>query len=162
MDQSGAKMARLTAGVASKSAKMRKLAEAGYSRGEIAKFLDTRYQFVRNVLLAEEARKAKESVAVARAAPEPREESPYRSRKVRIESGGCLTLPGHVLEDAGFKEGDVLVASVEDGEVRLRTMSAALRRAQEIVRQYVPEGVSLVDELLEDRRREAEQEERNG
>jgi hypothetical protein len=35
-------------------------------------------------------------------------------------------------------------------------------RAQALVRQFVPEGVSLVDELLEDRRREVEQERQDG
>ena len=42
------------------------------------------------------------------------------------------------------------------------TIQAAVRRAQDMLRQLVPEGVSLVDELIEDRRREVEEEERNG
>lgn len=33
-----------------------------------------------------------------------------------------------------------------------------MKRAQAIIRQFVPEGVSLVDELIEERRREAERE----
>ncbi len=36
---------------------------------------------------------------------------------------------------------------------------AAIRRAQERVKRYVPEGVSLVDELIEDRCWEAAKEE---
>jgi hypothetical protein len=61
----------------------------------------------------------------------------------------------------GLQEGDKLIASLEDGEVRLSTIPAAIRRVQALVRQFVPEGVSLVDELLEDRRREVEREQQS-
>lgn len=37
----------------SKSAKIKHLSKKGYSRSEIAKILDIRYQFVRNVLIAQ-------------------------------------------------------------------------------------------------------------
>ena len=45
-----------------------------------------------------------------------------------------------------------------DGEVRITTRQARMRRAQELVRRYIPEGVSLVDELIAERRAEAERE----
>ena len=54
------------------------------------------------------------------------------------------------------EEGDTLVATIdEDGIVRLASASAAIRMAQRIVCAAVPAGVSLVDSLIEDRRREA-------
>ena len=37
-------------------------------------------------------------------------------------------------------------------------LTPAIARAQAILRRYVPEGVSLADELIADRRREAERE----
>lgn len=40
-------------------------------------------------------------------------------------------------------------------------MSRAIRRAQEIVRRYVPQDRSLVDELIRERRAEARNEERS-
>ncbi len=43
---------------------------------------------------------------------------------------------------------------LEDGELRITTLEQAVRRAQKLVRRYVPEGHSLADELLEDRRQE--------
>jgi bifunctional DNA-binding transcriptional regulator/antitoxin component of YhaV-PrlF toxin-antitoxin module len=61
-------------------------------------------------------------------------------------------------EALGLKDGDVLFARLEAGEIKLLTPEAAMRRAQAIVRSFVPEGVSLVDELIADRRREAAQE----
>jgi vacuolar-type H+-ATPase subunit H len=37
----------------------------------------------------------------------------------------------------------------------MRSLDAAIKRAQEIVRKYVPEGISLADELIRERREEA-------
>jgi hypothetical protein len=42
----------------------------------------------------------------------------------------------------------------EDG-IEILSRRAALKRAHSIARQFVPEGVSLVDELIAERRREA-------
>ena len=56
-----------------------------------------------------------------------------------------------------FKEGQNIEVARERNSFRV-SLSAAERisRAQAIVRKYVPEGVSLVDELIADRRREAD------
>ena len=78
--------------------------------------------------------------------------------KVRVDSDLCIVVPSTLSEALGLKAGDVLFARVENGEIHLLTPAAAARRAQAIVREFVPEGVSLVDELLEDRRREVEAE----
>ena len=63
MELNRQRMRRLTEGLASKSDKMRALAKAGYERADIARFLGTRYQFVRNVLVHDEARNAKQAAA---------------------------------------------------------------------------------------------------
>jgi hypothetical protein len=47
------------------------------------------------------------------------------------------------------------VLDVVDGALRVRTMEQVIKEVQASVRQYVPEGVSLVDELIADRRAEA-------
>ncbi len=44
---------------------------------------------------------------------------------------------------------------IADGELRVRSLKAAVERAQALVRRYVPAGDSLVDELIRDRRSEA-------
>jgi hypothetical protein len=54
--------------------------------------------------------------------------------------------------------GDVLDLRVKDGELRIATMQSLLRRAQEWVRQIVPPGVSLADELSAERREAAKYE----
>lgn len=74
----------------------------------------------------------------------------------RIE-GGKIQIPPQVLEKGEFAEGQVVEIEVEKKSLRV-SLSAAerIKRAQKKIRKYVPEGVSLVDELIADRRREAE------
>ena len=153
------KMARLTKGLPSKSEKMRTLAKAGYSRADIARYLGTNYQFVRNVLVREEARaSAKDATTAVRAEQGPNSGRTANPNRIRLGADGQLTLPAEARTALGLKDGDTLVLSLDDGEIRLMTIATAVRKAQAIVRQYVPEGVSLVDELLEDRRREVARE----
>ena len=150
------RMRQLTQGLSSKSEKMRVLSRAGYERADIARFLGTRYQFVRNVLVREEERNEARAVATS--------EEGARSAPMRLRLGpdGRIVIPAPFREALGLSEGDTLIGSVSDGELHLLTRQAAVRRAQAIVRQFVPEGVSLVDELLEDRRREVEREQQDG
>jgi len=78
--------------------------------------------------------------------------------KIRVSADGSVVMPATLSEALGLKEGDVVFAQAHDGEIHLLTPKAAVRRAQAIVSRFVPEGVSLVDELIEDRRREVEAE----
>lgn len=151
------RMGQLTEGLPSKSEKMRALARAGYERKAIARFLGTRYQFVRNVLVQDEARHAKKAAEAAMSG-----DAELAPAKLRLGPDGRVVIPAAFREALGLSEGDTLVASIDNGELNLLTRRAAVRRAQAIVRQFVPEGVSLVDELIEDRRREVEREEQNG
>lgn len=75
----------------------------------------------------------------------------------RIEADGKIQLPPQILEELDFETGQDVALKVEEKSLRV-SLSAAerIRRAQEIVRKYIPEGTSLVDEFIEDRRREAE------
>jgi hypothetical protein len=47
---------------------------------------------------------------------------------------------------------------LEGNELRIFTHKEGLRRAQELVKSFVPERVSLVDDLIAERRREAAKE----
>jgi AbrB family looped-hinge helix DNA binding protein len=154
-------MGRITEGLSSKSEKMRVLSKAGYSRGDIARYLGTSYQFVRNVLLREEERTRR--TQAPRLTPEPPSgERGASDRKIHLGPDGQINIPTALRQAVGLKEGDALFIEAEAGELRLLTVPAAVRKAQAIVRQFVPAGVSLVDELLEDRRREVERERDNG
>jgi AbrB family looped-hinge helix DNA binding protein len=78
--------------------------------------------------------------------------------RVRLCEGGRVVIPAEVRKELGLKVGDQLLLRVEDNEMRLFSVLEGIRRAQEIVRRYVPEGVSLADELIAERRAEAERE----
>lgn len=74
-----------------------------------------------------------------------------------IEADGKIQLPPQVLEQLDFATGQAVELEVEKKSLRVSlTRAERLKRAQALVRKYVPEGVPLVDELIEDRRREAE------
>ncbi|MEX2128593.1 MAG: AbrB/MazE/SpoVT family DNA-binding domain-containing protein [Xanthobacteraceae bacterium] len=145
----------------SKSQRMRELAAAGMSRADIARKLGVRYQFVRNVLEKDRARKEKASAAGG-FSDRPQAELGDLSAKLKLGPDGRIVIPAAFREALGLGERDTLFARIENGEIHLLTAKAVMRRANSIVRQFVPEGVSLVDELLEDRRREVEREKENG
>lgn len=78
--------------------------------------------------------------------------------KTTMGEGGRVVIPAEFRKSMGIKPGDEIIVSLEDGEVRISTLAQVIKRAQELVRMYVPDDVSLVDELIEERRREAARE----
>ena len=80
--------------------------------------------------------------------------------KTKLGKGGRVVIPAEYRKRLGIEPGDEIIVSFKDGEIKITTVREAVRRAQEIVRRFVPEGVSLVDELIQERRREAARESR--
>jgi AbrB family looped-hinge helix DNA binding protein len=78
------------------------------------------------------------------------------ARPVKIIEGGKLVIPAAMRRQLGLANGDTVLVGVEEGELRIRSIAKAVERAQAIVRRHVPRGVSLADELIEDRRGEVE------
>jgi AbrB family looped-hinge helix DNA binding protein len=81
-----------------------------------------------------------------------------RPTRVTIGPGGRMVIPAALRKSLGVEDGDQVVVDLKDGDLRIRSLDAVTERAQALVRQYVPDDVSLVDELLEDRRAEAARE----
>jgi AbrB family looped-hinge helix DNA binding protein len=138
------------------SDKIRALDLAGFARADIARFLEKRYSHVRNVLEAESPRR---NIGMAEASHpgslfEPHPQCVSKSR-IQIGAGGRIVIPAEMRATMGVGEGDLLSARIVDDELRLLSQDAAIRRAQALVRQYIPAGVNLVDELIEERRLEA-------
>jgi AbrB family looped-hinge helix DNA binding protein len=77
---------------------------------------------------------------------------------MKMSEGGRVVIPAEIRKALGLKDGDTVLWEMIDGEARLTTKLQRMRKAQELVRQYVPESVSLVDELIAERRAEAERE----
>lgn len=82
---------------------------------------------------------------------------PVRSK---VGPGGRVVIPAAFREAAGMGEGADVMILLDGQEVKLITPEAALTLMRERVAKLVPAGVSLVDELLADRRAEVESEER--
>ena len=79
--------------------------------------------------------------------------------KTRVEAGGRIVLPAKFRKQSGIKPGDIVALEwKEPGVLTVLTFDVIMRQVQESVRQHVPEGVSLVDELIAERREEAARE----
>lgn len=82
-----------------------------------------------------------------------------KTNKVKVDSGHRIAIPAEFREAMGAKPGDLVLVTIEEpGTLRVRTFDALIRQTQAWARQYVPEGVSVVDELIAERRAEAARE----
>ena len=80
-------------------------------------------------------------------------------RRARINQQGRIVIPAECRAAAGLKPGDeLLIETVGEGELRLRTKEQAIKEAQAIVARYLPKGRDLVQELIDERRAEAARE----
>ena len=79
--------------------------------------------------------------------------------KAKIGPNGRIVIPAACRKALGVGPGDEVLMRLEDGELRLYTQAHAIRRIQALAKKYVPAGVSIVDELLADRRQEVAREE---
>jgi AbrB family looped-hinge helix DNA binding protein len=80
------------------------------------------------------------------------------SQAVKIIDGGKLIIPAAFRRKLGIDIGDTVVIELGEDGLHVRSLSSAVRRAQDIVREFVPEDVSLANELIAERRIEAEHE----
>jgi AbrB family looped-hinge helix DNA binding protein len=81
-----------------------------------------------------------------------------KPKRVRIGPGGRMVIPAEFRKSLGVRTGEQVVVDLKDGDLRVRSLDTVIERAQALVRQYVPDSVSLADELIEDRRAEAARE----
>ncbi len=77
--------------------------------------------------------------------------------RVKISDGGRLVIPAVMRAAMKVEVGDtVTLRLLPDGELQIVSKAAAIAKAHAIVRQFVPDGVSVVDELIAERRAEAQ------
>lgn len=79
--------------------------------------------------------------------------------RLTVNENGRVVIPLEFRRALGVRAGDEVILSWKDDEIRITTMQRRIERAQRHVRKYVKPGVSLVDELIADRKREAARDE---
>lgn len=77
-------------------------------------------------------------------------------KHIAMAANGRLVIPASIRSELGMQDGGTFIVHVENGEIRLEPIRKAIARAQALVRTHVPNGVSLVDALSEERGRESE------
>jgi len=137
------------------SDKIRLLDQRGIARADIARILGKRYQHVRNVLEADAKKRQHQQSAEAQTAA-------TGVHRLIVSRDGTLRLPRGLMRGLGIAEGGTLAARLEESELRLVEPLTALRKVQDMLaplRQKLgQQGVSVVDELIAERRAEAAQE----
>jgi len=151
------RMDEVIRGLRTTSDKIRALAEAGYERADIARYLGKRYQHVRNVLLAPRPKRSRGDMDSSDPNQGRAQADPVRAV---VGPGGQLDVPASLWRRARIARGESVIVTVEEGAIVVRGAAQAFEGAREMVRRLVPPGTGLVDDLIAERRREAGREER--
>jgi len=78
-------------------------------------------------------------------------------REVRVGPQGRMVIPAPLRRALGLKQGQVLVARVENGRLTLEKPEYIMERIKARFAK-VPQDISLADELISERRKEARKE----
>jgi AbrB family looped-hinge helix DNA binding protein len=79
--------------------------------------------------------------------------------RAKIDHAGRILIPAKLRKELNIEAGDPVVLETRGDELRVRPYRKAIREAQAIIRKYIPDpDRSLVDELIAERRKEAERE----
>jgi bifunctional DNA-binding transcriptional regulator/antitoxin component of YhaV-PrlF toxin-antitoxin module len=78
--------------------------------------------------------------------------------RAKIDSSGRVVIPADTNLRKITREGEEVFLVEDETGIHIKTLAQSVREAQELFRQYIPAGVSLVDELSRERREEAARE----
>ena len=73
----------------------------------------------------------------------------------QISQGGRIVIPGRFRKALGVAVGSEVVVRLEGNTVRVMTTDQVVKEVQDEAARHIGPGRSLVDELLDERRREA-------
>lgn len=80
------------------------------------------------------------------------------SQRVSLVEGGKLVIPASFRREIGVNPGNTLIVEMDGSDLRVRSFPSAIARVQARMRELNPEGRSLADELIAERRAEAARE----
>jgi hypothetical protein len=149
--------------------KIRALASAGVPRADIARFLGKRYQHVRNVLEGDALAGPTNALGRADLSGVREADRPFQSEpavderpggrfRLEVRPDGWVFLPQKVRETLNLTSGGSIMARLGEEEFTLVATTKIVREVQEMAHSLVKPGVSIVDELIADRRKEAARE----
>jgi bifunctional DNA-binding transcriptional regulator/antitoxin component of YhaV-PrlF toxin-antitoxin module len=78
---------------------------------------------------------------------------------IRMAANGRLSIPAKQRKALGLEKGGMVVSSVENGELRIRTVKAVLDELRQRLAPSLKASGDTVDQFIADRHAEAEQEE---
>lgn len=78
--------------------------------------------------------------------------------KAKIVKGGKVSIPAVYLKSLRLKEGDEVIFNLNNNELTLTPIKTSLQKVREMINQYLDSNVSLVDQLIAERRAEAKNE----
>ncbi len=76
----------------------------------------------------------------------------------QIGKSGRIVIPSKFRQALHIQPGDEILIRLEDNSITLLPLHQAIALVQTNVKKYAPKGVSLVDELIQERRAEARHE----
>lgn len=76
----------------------------------------------------------------------------------KVTQGGRVVIPAALRRQLGLEPGTEILLDIADGALRVRSLRQALESARSLVRDHVPHGVSLADELIRERHEAARRE----
>lgn len=74
--------------------------------------------------------------------------------EAKVIAGGKVVIPAKLRREMELAVGDRLIFEKEGDRIVLKTFAQVVREIQQNVAKYVPEGISLADELIAERRDE--------
>ena len=78
--------------------------------------------------------------------------------KTKVTQGGRIVIPAEMRKQLGIEIGEDVNLSLEEDSMRISTGKLALKRIRQAAQNVVNNDTSVVDELIADRRKEAENE----
>ena len=78
--------------------------------------------------------------------------------KAKISKGGKIVIPAFFRKKLDLKDGEEVSFDIQDDNIVIISPRHSLKRAREIINRYHSSDESLVDQLIADRRKEAENE----
>jgi len=80
------------------------------------------------------------------------------SIKTKVTEGGRIVIPAKLRDALGIKVGNKVTLTLKDGTLQITTRDEAIRRIEEVMKNHIEPDRSVVDELIRERREEAENE----